>query len=224
MNGLTAEEERLRTAMALRLRRQLSDPDAADRLAAWLLEVALTWRPVETQVASIDTIIAFSFGLREEDPSDPMAVAGPVNKELAALVASLAARLPEAKIYAQWEIARVLHGRYGLKQVVSIERVVNGKGIVYLSTRGVAEGAIADAGGDPAALGRVCAVGHHDHAWRCADVCRRLGLDAYVAADVPLPMSYDEHSIQNFTRSADIWQIYDLAVRVSEERHRLIGA
>lgn len=223
MNFSNFEDRELRDALAARVRRQVSDPDAGDRLAAYLFEVALTWRPEEISLDSIDTIIAFSFGLRNEDETDPMAVAGPVNEEIAAVVADLANRRPQAKVYAQWEIARVLHGRYGLTRAFSVERVRDANGIIYLSTRGVAEGAIAHAGNVPAALGTVATVGHHDHAWRCVDVCRRLGLDAWVAQGVALPTRYDGQSLQNFTHSADVWQIYDLAIRIGEERQRRIG-
>jgi hypothetical protein len=37
-------------------------------------------------------------------------------------------------------------------------------------------------------------------------ICRRLGTDAYAADGV--------QSVQNCTHTPDIWQIYDLAIRV----------
>jgi hypothetical protein len=221
---MTKKDNVLLAAMVERLQGQLSDPAAAARLAQYLFDVALTWRPATVALDQVDTIIAFSLGLREEVDGDPMAVAGPVNEEIAGIVADMAAKRPEAQIYAQWEIARVLHHRYGLAEVFSVERVINERGMVYLSTQGVAEGAIAEAGSDPAALGITAAVGHHDHAWRCVDMCRRLGIDAYVAEGVQLATGYDARSAQNFTHTPDIWQIYDLAIRVGQERGKLIGA
>jgi len=216
------EDEALRAAIARRLRGQLSDAAAADRLAAILFDTALTWRPEEIEVEDADTVIAFALGLREEDPAHPIAVAGPVNEEIAASVMAIVEKRPGVRVYAQWEIARVLHGRFGLDQAVSIERQNGPDGELYLSTWGVAEQSIAHGGGT-AALGKVLAVGHHDHVWRCVQFCRVLGLDAYAPADIALAKSYDEKSTQRFTLTADDWIIYDLCVRMQGERHRQMG-
>jgi hypothetical protein len=217
------ENTQLKLLLSRRLQDQTSDPEAADRLAKSIFDVALTWRPDETPVQTVDTIIAFALGLREEVPDEPMAVAGPVNEDIAASVVALANQRPGVRIYAQWEIARVLHGKYNLANAVSIERQSDENGQLYLSTWGVAQQAIDDVGGDPSALGKVAVMAHTDHAWRCVNFCRALGIDAYVASGISLATGYDPLSVQPFTITADNWLIYDLALRVGGERQRILG-
>ncbi|MEJ1964522.1 MAG: hypothetical protein WDO56_24420 [Gammaproteobacteria bacterium] len=217
-------DEEVIAAVTRRLVAQVSDPAAAARLARYLFDVVLTWRPPTIPVASIDSIIAYSLGFRLHEDESIEPAPGPINEQLADCMAKLAAAVPRAKLYAQWEVARVLHSKHGLENVVSIERVYTEKGeMTYLSTAGVTEQILTMAGG-PASLGRTVVIGHHDHAWRCWDVCKRRGIDAYAAEGLQLPADYDPLSGQSFTRSADVWQIYDLAVRIGEERRRLIGA
>jgi hypothetical protein len=219
----STDDQALFGALTARLQGQLSDPKAAEAFARYVYDVVLTWRPPAIPVETADTVIAFSLGLRAEDVDDPMAVAGPVNEQITAAVVEIARRNPAIRVFAQWEIARVLHLRHGMTNAFSVERVVTPEGTTYLSTRGVAEGAIVEAGGDPSALGKTVVAGHHDHAWRCVDVCRRLGIDAYAPEGIPLATGYDDQSLQNFTHSPDVWQIYDLAIRIGEERVRRIG-
>ncbi|MEJ0037964.1 MAG: hypothetical protein WDO68_18125 [Gammaproteobacteria bacterium] len=217
-------DEEVISAVTRRLVAQVGDPAAAARLAQYLFDVALTWRPPTIPVASIDSIIAYSLGfIDREDPTlEPLP--GPINEQLADCMAKLVAAAPRAKRYAQWEVARVLDSKYGMKDVVSLERLYTDKGeMIYLSTAGVTDQILEREGG-PAALGKTAVIGHHDHAWRCWDVCKRRGIDAYAAEGLQLPTDYDPRSGQNFTRNADVWQIYDLAIRIGDQRRRLIGA
>ncbi len=145
-----------------------------------------------------DTILAFAFG--NCDDGRP----GPVNEALAALVANLW-QITDARIIAQWEIADVLMGEHGMSVdvVTAIHPVRQGDGtVVYLSTRGVAEAAVA-IGGAAKGLGSTVVVAHVDHAQRCLRHCQAVGIDARLPDDFELPLIYDPESGQPWTRSRD---------------------
>ncbi|UXN75397.1 hypothetical protein N8D56_11795 [Devosia sp. A8/3-2] len=167
----------IQQAMADHLAVELGDQTAADGLAEILFKDALTRSAPTVAPAAIKTIVAFAFGNRPNTesgntPTDGTAQLalpdpGPINALLADKVAEISAVQPEAKIYAQWEIARYLVDKHKLTQTVSIEPVINADGtITYLSTVGVAEAIIADAG-SAEALGQIAVVGHRDHSKRC---------------------------------------------------------
>lgn len=122
-------------------------------------------------------------------------------------------------IYAQWEIASFLHAQEVAGHVVPINPVVApDHTVTYLSTDGVAEAAIAHAGGDASKLGRVCVIGHHDHAKRCVETSRARGMDAWAMEGLRLPADYDPKSDQPWTRDREIYLIHDMAAQLMQIR------
>ena len=215
--------------LAVILADQLGDEALGRRIAAHLLEAGANWRPPTRPVAEADSLIAYAFGNRPRQcpappPDAPLTdrldEPGPVNAALAQVVADLHAIRP-ARIFAQWEVAHFLKTRHGLTGVVSIEPVLSPGGqVIYLSTDGVATAALAAGGGD---LGKVAVVAHRDHAKRCVKVSRAAGLDAFVAADIPLPADYDPQSGQAWTRSREVYLLHDLAAQFMGLRAEAIG-
>jgi len=110
---------------------------------------------------------------------------------------------------------------HGLSDAVSIAPVLSPDGqVIYLSTDGVATAALAAGGG---VLGKVAVVAHRDHAKRCVKVSRAAGMEAFVAADIPLPADYDLQSGQAWTRSREVYLLHDLAAQFMGLRAEAIG-
>lgn len=201
------------------LGKALADPELAAKLAPVLLDVGFTWDAPSQPASSFRTIIAYSFGNRPALPDTSGPAPGPINRELAAAAVEAQRRSHAAVIYAQWEIASFLNAQGGLGRVVAINPVVApDHSVTYLSTDGVAEAAIADAGGDAAKLGRVCVVGHHDHVKRCVEVSRARGMDAWAMDGLSLPANYDAESDQPWTRNREIYLIHDMAAQLMQIR------
>lgn len=224
----------IQQAMADHLAVELGDQTAADGLAEILFKDALTWSAPTVAPAAIKTIVAFAFGNRPNTesgntPTDGTAQLalpdpGPINALLADKVAEILAVQPEAKIYAQWEIARYLVDKHKLTQTVSIEPVINADGtITYLSTVGVAEAIIADAG-SAEALGQIAVVGHRDHSKRCVETARAAGMDAYLPEGIAMPVDYDIESGQSWTRERRLYLVHDLYARLTGTRLAVIEA
>jgi hypothetical protein len=206
--------------LATRLEAELGDPEVAGALAAILAEDALAWRAPVIGLASVKTIIGFTFGNRmlANGNREP----GPVNEALA----DLALRLHEATgapIRAQWEVAEPLAGRLPAGMVTPIHPTRDARAEpLYLSTGGVIEAIIARAGGAEA-VGPVAVVAQRDHAWRCVALCRRHGLGAGVVEGWELPAGYDALSGQPWTRSRLAYLLHDLHCRALDRRDALLA-
>jgi len=219
----------LQDQLAAVLAAQLGDQALAGRMAAHLLAAGADWLPPTLPMAQADSIIAYAFGNRPRQGPPPAPDAplmdrldesGPVNAALAEVVAGLHAIRP-ARIFAQWEVAHFLKEHHGLGDAESIEPVIGPDGqVIYLSTDGVAAAAMAAGGGD---LGKVAVVAHRDHARRCVKVSCAAGMDAFVAADIPLPADYDPRSGQAWTRSREVYLLHDLAAQFMGLRAEAIG-
>ncbi len=219
----------LQDQLAVILADQLGDEALGRRMAAHLLEAGANWRPPTLPMREADSIIAYAFGNRPRQGPVPPPDAplmdrldqpGPVNAALAQAVADLHAIKP-ARIFAQWEVAHFLQTRHGLSDAVSIAPVLSPDGqVIYLSTDGVATAALAAGGG---VLGKVAVVAHRDHAKRCVKVSRAAGMEAFVAADIPLPADYDLQSGQAWTRSREVYLLHDLAAQFMGLRAEAIG-
>ena len=220
---------KLQNQLAAILSDQLGDEALGRRIADHLLEAGANWRPPTRPMAEADSLIAYAFGNRPRQGPIPPPDAplmdwldepGPVNADLARTVADLHAIRP-ARIFAQWEVAHFVKTRHGLTDAVSIEPVLNPDGqVIYLSTDGVAAAALAAGGGN---LGKVAVVAHRDHAKRCVKVSRAAGMDAFVAADIPLPADYDPQSGQPWTRSREVYLLHDLAAQFMGLRAEAMG-
>lgn len=211
----------LHRAMSITLTHELGSAPAAAAIEPILYDVSVVWDLPLVPAASIDSIVAYAFGNRPNadsgvtDPNGGTQVAlpdpGPTNELLADAVHAIYTLKP-VMIYAQWEIARFLVSKYGMtpEQVYSVEPIINADGtITYLSTDGVALDAIHHAG-SAAALGQVAVVGHRDHAKRCIQVSESRGMNAGVAAEVPLPVEYDAESGQAWTRNRGLYLVHDM--------------
>lgn len=219
----------LEDSLVALLAEQLGDEALAQKMARSVLEVGANWVPPTIPMAKVDSLVAYAFGNRPRQGPPPSEDApllarldepGPVNAALAETVAALHALKP-ARIFAQWEVAHFLKTRHGLAHVVSIEPVLGADGqVIYLSTDGVAAAALTAGGGD---LGTVAVIAHRDHAKRCVKVSRAAGMDAYVAADTPLPSDYDALSGQPWTRSREVYLLHDMAAQFMGLRAKAIG-
>lgn len=218
--GKAALDQELLSQMNRRLALELDDTAVAEIEAAHLLDVGFHWTAPAQPAASIKTIVAYSFGNRVQPSASPKTLPepGPVNEELAEAVYRLYQK-SHARIFAQWEIARFLQTRHHLSEAIAIEPVTAPDGtITYLSTDGVAEAVIKHMGGNPSALGTVGVVAHRDHAKRCVQTSRARGMDAYVAQELVLPVTYDPQSGQPWTRRRDLYLLHDMAAQFMQLR------
>lgn len=211
----------LRELILVRLVEELGPGDWADRLTDQVIALSLSWRPAARPAAEFDTIIAYAFGnrLTGGEPAP-----GPVNAALARAVAALNAVKP-MRVFVQWEIGRCLAGMPAMRDVTSIEPVTGADGAVeYLSTDGVAQDILRRVGGDAGALGRVAVIAHRDHAKRCVEISRRVGMDASIAEEIDLPVDYDPLSGQAWTRGREAYLAHDLAARWLGARNGAIAS
>lgn len=214
-------------ALAAVIGEHVDDPAATARLAGWLESALAAWSPPTAPFAGMDRIVAYAFGNRPRpadrplagDPlADQMADPGPVNAALAETVAALLAIRP-VRVYAQWEVARFLAERHGVRDLVSIEPRLGPDGVIaYLTTQDVALAAVAAEPAGAAGMGAVAVVAHRDHAGRCVEISRAAGMDAFVAAEVPLPVAYDPQSGQPWTRRRDLYLLHDLCAQLAARR------
>ena len=172
------------------------------------MEDALSWRAPTVPLEGVRTIIGFTFGNRmlPSGNREP----GPVN----AALADIAVRLHDATgapVHAQWEVAEAVGDRIPATALMPIYPGRDAQHEPrYVSTGGVIEEILARNGGDPAALGTVAIVAVRDHAWRCAAICRRHGLQAGLPEGWPMPDLYDKSSGQPWTRDRLAYLLHDL--------------
>ncbi|WP_461665608.1 hypothetical protein [Gordonia sputi] len=162
-------------------------------------------------------LIAYSFGNRIPpgvDATRTVGEPGPVNEALAesAIRTRGNRTIP---IYAQTEIARVLHAKFHAAGVVEIppDRKPDGT-LVYLSTNGVAA-KVAQLRGPSARVDVAGIVAFSDHQWRAVYTTRANGLDAYAPVDIAMPSTYDPFSGQDWTRSRSAYLPRDYAARLA---------
>jgi hypothetical protein len=211
----------IETLLAEHLSTELGDRAIGRALAAVLVEDALTWRAPVVPLREIRTIIGFTFGNRmlANGNREP----GPVN----AALADLAVRLHHqtgARVWASWEVAEAIGGRLGDGDLEAIYPARDAHAEPrYLSTGAVVEAVLAQSD-DATALGTVAVVAVRDHAWRCAQICRRHGLCAGVPEDWALPDAYDAGSGQPWTRDRLPYLLHELHCRALDHRDALLGA
>ncbi len=227
--------ERLRERLAVELDdEQLADrvTDALtdslvadiDRLVGGNLETSphLSYRADVVAPNDVTVVFAFAYGYRfapgvdaPEDGSilpQSSLVPGPVNEELARLIAAFVADHP-VPIVAQWEIALVLE-TLGVACLISVEPdTANDGSVIYLSTVGVAEKGARMAAEASIDTATVAVFGHADHAVRCLAATRSVCAAAGVAEGVVLPTFYDSRSGQPWTRDRATWIPVDLFAR-----------
>ncbi|WP_199155534.1 hypothetical protein [Chromobacterium sp. ASV23] len=212
--GAQGPADQTENLMLQRLSQELGGDNAtAQALHAMILDACYAWTPPSCPSNTVNSIVALAFGNRVSAAGET--TPGPINELLAQSVQQLRARAPYAPVYAQWEIARYLQQKYGMGQVVSIEPEIDENGqVIYLSTEGVIKKAIEFAGGDPGKMGTVGVIGHRDHIKRCVKLARDLKLNAFMPADVELPVAYDSQSGQKWTRRRDLYLGQDMSVQM----------
>ena len=168
------------------------------------------YRPKRGADEQIDSVVVFSFGNRVA--SDGATSSGPTNEALANSTAAFVKGHP-VPVYAQWEVAEIL-GTLGVANVVSIKPGVGADGKeIYLSTAGVADKAVQDAGAASRPLGTVGVICFADHAVRCVLTAETAGMDAVVPKGADLPDTYDPQSGQSWTRDRATFISTDLTAR-----------
>ena len=201
---------------------ELGDPTLAGELTKILMEDALSWRAPTVRPDAVRTILGFTFGNRmlANGNREP----GPVNAALADVAVGLH-RATGARVVAQWEVAEAMGDRIPADALDPIfpQRDAQSEPR-FLSTGGVIEDVLARSGGDPAAFGTVAIVAVQDHAWRCAAICRRHGLQAGLPEGWPMPDLYDETSGQPWTRDRLAYLLHDLHCRALDRRDDRIRA
>jgi hypothetical protein len=191
-------------------------PDAVTRLRAEVGdEVAthplLAYQPPTVADEVVDSLVVFAFGNRVA--ADGSLSPGPVNQDLADVTAAFVAEHP-VPVFAQWEVADLLIAA-AVPDVTSIEPDTGPDGeVVYLSTAGVAEKAVALADEQGVDLGQVGVICFADHAGRCVLTADGAGMDAAVPDGVDLPSTYDPRSGQEWTRDRLAYLTTDLQGRL----------
>lgn len=213
-------DDQLREAIEIKLTEQLQDKDVAAHTAEFLMNEILTWQGEPLPLEQADTILAYAFGnrLKSNGNQEP----GPMNEALADVVVELHKKTGKP-VYAQWEIAQSIGDRIAPEFLTSINPQIAADGtIVYLSTIGVADEVVKQAGGVDK-LGKTVVVGFYEHSLRTISTSRDAGIEAYAPEGVALPHEYDPESGQAWTRDAKTFVMHEIRNRATNERTRLIN-
>ncbi|GAB2887018.1 hypothetical protein [Streptomyces mayteni] len=226
-DGRSPGADRLARDMRTALAAELDDEAAARRVAPWIHDVGFDWTPPTAPLAQLDFIVAYAFGNRPPadggDPTRVLAEPGPTNEALADTVARIRARR-RVPVYAQWEIARFLHAKHGMRDAVSIEPDHAADGtIVYLSTDGVAAKVAELRASAPGGVGTAGVVGFRDHVKRCVLTTEGRGMASFAPRGFEMPGTYDTESGQAWTRRRDLYLVHDMQAQLSMLRTRLIA-
>lgn len=207
---------------------ELEDRDTAAELVPHLYDVGFEWEPETAPLGRLDFLVAYGFGNRPAvgggDPTKVLPEPGPVNEELADTVARIRRRR-RIPVYAQWEIARFLKDKHQMKDVTSIEPVIEPDGtITYLSTDGVAAQVAEARRHLPGGIGTAGVIGFRDHVKRCVQTTRDRGITAYAPRGFDMPDTYDPQSGQPWTRRRDLYLVHDMAAQWQVLRQKMITA
>lgn len=207
--------EELGLALRERLAEQLDNRDLAQHYVDVLWQLALPWKEVSPRPANTNLFMVFAFGQRRDPNGNalPDPVVSPLLKRL---LNQLAARLHCNQGYVQWEIEQAEGPPIpdGMKIVRPTPNEEDAT-IHYLSTVDVCAKAAKEVA-DPKNL-TVCVLGHRHHAWRCVQIVRSFGFQAWAPYE-ELPAIYDKESSQWWCRSAEAYIIHDLISRL--RRHQ----
>lgn len=203
------------------------DRHTAKALVPLLQDVGFDWHPETAPLKKFDFVVAYGFGNRPPagggDPTKVLFEPGPVNEALADTVARVRSRI-DVPVYAQWEIARFLDSKYGMRDVTSIEPVIAADGtITYLSTDGVAAQILEHRKKAPGGVGTACVIGFRDHHKRCVQTTRDRAMPAYAPAGITVPGTYDPESGQAWTRRRDLYLVHDMVAQLTVLRTKLIA-
>ncbi len=192
--------------------------DEVDKLSKIILQHCLTWSVSNSAGDRVDAIVECAFGNRIDDYGNR--THGPINKRLADVVASRYAQF-QCVVIAQWEIARALTNRIPPEKMISINPLYNSglDQVSYLGTAGVLDQArdfFKDAH-------TIYIVAHRDHLVRCLQMAERMRYQA-VSDSEKMPLDYDPHSSQAWTRNRETCLVSDMISRPAAVRQALTGA
>jgi hypothetical protein len=213
---------------------ELNDSTTAGIEVPRLEDIFFTWSLPLIPPAQVTTIVAYSFGDQpnaaggnpsgNETAGSMLPAPGPVNEDIANAVYTLYQRQP-VMVFAQWEVASILTSRYQMNssnlQSV-LPPVVAGNGTVtYPSVAEVARAMIA-LKGSATAMGTVAVVTHRDQAKSAIQTSRMLGMSAYAAQEVTLPVDYDAQASRPVNRRRDLFLLNDMTNQFATLRTNLI--
>ncbi|MFM0401701.1 hypothetical protein [Paraburkholderia aspalathi] len=214
---------------------ELNDPTTASIEVPRLLDIFLTWDLPLIPAAQVSTIVAYSFGDRPNAANgstsgsgtaqSALPAPGPINEEIAHAVYKLY-QLKPVMVFAQWEVASVLTSKYQMNssnlQSVLPPVVASNGTVSYPVVSNVAAAIIA-LKGTPAALGTVAIVTHRDQAKSAIQASSALGMKAYAAQEITLPVDYDSQASQPTNRRRDLYLLSDMTNQFATLRANLIG-
>lgn len=156
---------------------------------------------IHGEATEADCVIGFSFGYR-----GPLRAVEPglSNEDLAAVAIEHYAKLP--KIF-QFEIADAYEAAGGADSKAIFRISKHREKGKYLDTREVA--AQAKDQMDKQGWKTALVLAHPNHMPRCDAVCRALGIETVVTADVKGAVEFDLQSTQKQTRSLTAWREYE---------------
>jgi hypothetical protein len=213
-----AEQLAITKALQEHLTKELDNADAAQKLAAIIVEDTLLWKSTTIPLQEIRTIIAYAFGNRILPNGNRLP--GPTNQELAHLVVQLH-KETNAPVYAQWEVAEAIGDRIPSENMTVIYPTLDSlANVVYLNTLGVAS-AIASHSGDVKKLGKVAVIAFNDHLHRCIKTSKSVGIDAHAPEGYAMPSTYDAQSGQPWTRDRLAYLVTDIKTRITNSFEKL---
>jgi hypothetical protein len=200
-------DNELRAAIVQWLTAQGLD-DVSEFLADVLFKYCLSWAVPSANTSEIDGIVAFAFGNRVDDLANRSP--GPINKLLADKLVHYYSRCPR-KVWAQWEIARLVDARIPSTDLTIIypihDRATDS--VEFLSTKGVLKQVEKQLPKGKTVL----VIAHRDHLWRCVHFTEQFGYRV-VAAQDDMPSDYDPESGQLWTTSRDRYVLNDIISRL----------
>ncbi len=156
----------------------------------------LDYTPDRTPDDQIDSLVVFDFAYRDDGAGGR--IPSPANQEMATAVETFVADHP-VPVFAQTSAAGLLIAA-NVPNVVSLDADVGPDGqLVYLSTAGAADKAVAQAAAMNTAMGTVGVVAFSDHLGRSVLTAEAAGMDATVAESMQMPSTYDAQSAQPWT-------------------------
>ncbi len=214
---------------------ELNDPATAHIEVPRLEDIFFTWSLPSIPATQVRTIVAYSFGNRKASTDintsvggtiqSALPVPGPVNEKIAGAVYSLY-RLKPVMVFAQGEVASILASRYGMNDSnlrVVLPPTVASDGSTASSTVAQVAAATIALNGSAAAMGTTAIVTHRDQAKSAIGTSRALGMAAYAAQEIVLPVDYDPLASQPMNRRRDLYLLGNMSSQFASLRTNLIA-
>ena len=234
-SDLSVSDPELVHQMTGKLDVELNDPTIASIEVPRLQDIFFTWDLPLIPAAQVSAIVAYSFGDRPNaaNGSTPsggpaqstLPVPGPINEEIADAVYKLY-QLKPVMVFAQWEVASVLTSKYQMNSLnlqSVLPPVVASDGMVTYPAVTQVAAAIIALKGSAAAMGTAAIITHRDQAKSSIQISRALGMNAYAAHEITLPVDYDSQASQPANRRRDLYLLSDMTNQFATLRASLIA-